>query len=185
MAKTAIVDIDNTLWQFCDAFHVVLLKINNTFPPPGTWKTWDIFDGYCSTDDFHDAINWVHAHQDRDDFVPYPEARNFLASLKANGYHVTIASHRLPEYREPTERWLDRHGLVYDELHLSHHKTDLFNASTSVVIDDAPQVLEKAVEAGAIATGLLFPWNMEYRDDGFKLYPNLNEILKNILNSKK
>jgi hypothetical protein len=41
--------------------------------------------------------------------------------------------------------------------------TKLFDESIAVVVDDAPHVLEKAVEKGVIATGLLFPWNRDYR----------------------
>ena len=81
-----------------------------------------------------------------------------------------------------TQRWLKRHGLIYDDIHLSYHKTNLFNTRTSVVVDDSPQVLEKAVENGAMATGLLFPWNQAYSDNGFRLYSNLDEILEGILN---
>ena len=31
MGKTAIIDIDNTLWQFCDAFYVEMAKLNENF----------------------------------------------------------------------------------------------------------------------------------------------------------
>ena len=183
MPKKAIIDIDNTLWQFCDAFYVELAKLNSKFPSPDRWIDWDIWEGYCSKQDFYRAVNSVHANQDSNKYLPYPEAKDFLASLKQNDYHITIASHRSPDHREPTERWLKKHGLQYDELHLSFQKTNLFNIFTDVVVDDAPQVLEKAVESGAKATGLLFPWNMEYTDSGFRLYSSLNEILSDILNS--
>lgn len=183
MTKTAIIDIDNTLWQFCDAFYVELAKLNRNFPSPDRWINWDIWEGYCSKQDFYRAVNIVHSNQDSDKYLPYPEAKDFLASLKQNCYHITIASHRSPSHREPTERWLKKHGLQYDELHLSFQKTNLFNMFTDVVVDDAPQVLKKAVESGAKATGLLFPWNREYTDNGFRLYSTLNEILYNILNS--
>jgi len=181
MNKTAIVDIDNTLWQFCDAFYVELAKINKKFPTPDSWTNWDIWEGYCLEKDFYGAINGIHAKQDSDDYLPYPEAKGFLISLKESGYQIIIASHRSPDYREATERWLNRHGLLYDELHLSYHKTTLFSKFTDVVVDDHPQVLEKAVESGARAAGLLFPWNREYPGNGFRLYSRLSEILGYIL----
>ena len=80
-----------------------------------------------------------------------------------------------------TEKWLRKHGLVYDDIHLSYHKTELINSHTNVVVDDAPQVLEKAVEHKVMATGLLFPWNKAYSNNGFRLCRNLNEILEGIL----
>ena len=185
MTQTAIIDIDNTLWQFCDAFYLELAKINKDFPRPDDWNDWDIFEGYCSKYQFFEAVSVVHSQQDKDTYMPYPEAKHFLASLRENGYHITIASHRSPDHREPTERWLRKHGLVYDDLHLSFHKTRLFNMFTDVVVDDAPEVLEKAVESGARAVGLLFPWNREYRNNGFRLYSSLDEILDHILNSQR
>ncbi|MBF0559653.1 MAG: hypothetical protein HQL08_12835 [Nitrospirae bacterium] len=183
MPKTAIVDIDNTLWQFCDAFYEELAKINRSFPTPDNWTNWDIWEGYCSKEDFYGAVNAVHSRQDSDNYLPYSESKDFLLSLKEQGYHIIIASHRSPDYRVQTENWLNRHGLVFNELHLSFNKTRIINLSTDVVVDDAPEVLEKAVEYGAKATGLLFPWNREYLNNGFKLYDSLKEILNHILYS--
>ncbi|MEJ2696064.1 MAG: hypothetical protein P8013_05400 [Candidatus Sulfobium sp.] len=179
--KRAIVDIDNTLWQFCDAFYEELRKINKNFPPPDKWTNWDIWEGYCSEQDFLGAVGAVHLKQDSDAFRPYPEARGFLEGLRQNGYHVTIASHRSPSFMSQTQRWLGKHGLVYEDIHLSFNKTRLIDGTTAVVVDDSPQVLEKAAGSGALATGLLFPWNMAYLNNGFRLCSDLNEILEGIL----
>ena len=184
MLKRAIVDIDNTLWHFCDALHEELKKLNENFPTPDSWTHWDLWEGYCSEEDFYGAVNVIHFNQHSDSYLPYPEARDFLISLRENDYHITIASHRSPDYRKQTETWLDKHGLVYDELHLSFHKTRLFDRTTDVVVDDAPRILEKAVENGVMATGLLFPWNREYSDNGFILLKSLNEILRHILKGR-
>jgi beta-phosphoglucomutase-like phosphatase (HAD superfamily) len=181
MVKRAIIDIDNTLWHFCDALHEQLQKINENFPSPDNWVHWDMWETYCSLDEFLGAVNAVHLNQHSDKYLPYPEAKEFLSTLKEHGYHITIASHRSPDYRKQTERWLEKHDLVHDELHLSFHKARLFDRFTDVVVDDAPQVLEKAVDKGVMATGLLFPWNKEYADNGFRLFSNLNEILEYIL----
>lgn len=181
MPKTAIIDIDNTLWHFCDALYEQLRKISKNFPTPDNWTHWDFWEEHCSKDDFFRAINAIHFNQDGDRYLPYPEARDFLSTLKENNYHITIASHRSPDYRRQTEKWIDMHGLIYDELHLSFNKTALFNLFTDVVVDDAPKVLEKAVESGAIGVGLLFPWNKDYVNNGFRLFNNLNEVLSHIL----
>jgi hypothetical protein len=177
VTKTAIVDIDNTLWHFCDAFYIELAKLNKKFPTPDAWTNWDIWEGYCTEQEFYGAVNNIHAKQDSDNFQPYPEAKGFLSALKQNGYHITIASHRSPEYMTQTEGWLKRHGLLYDEIHLSFHKMDLINSATTVVVDDSPNVLETAVRHNVMATGLLFPWNHAYRNNGFRLCHSLLEIL--------
>ncbi|HPJ95977.1 MAG TPA: hypothetical protein PK022_01630 [Syntrophales bacterium] len=182
MAQTAIVDIDNTLWEFSEAFHQALQKFNPHFPPPVLWTRHQIREGYCSEEDFIAAINSIHHQQDNDDYRPYPEAQNFLSSLHKNGFRVILASHRVPTTRQPTERWLARHRLPYDELHLSRDKTVLF-PKADVVVDDAPPILEKAVRCGLLGAGLRFPWNAAYAGNGFHLFPNLNDVLDFILKS--
>jgi hypothetical protein len=180
LSKIAIIDIDNTLWQFSDAFYLELKKINRNFPAPDQWSNYDFWEGYCSDADFIAAINTIHHHQDSDRYLPYPESRGFLSSLKENGFHVILASHRAPETRRPTEQWLARHGLPHDELHLSWDKTVLF-PKANVVVDDAPPTLQKAVQSGALGAGLLFSWNRAYAGKGFELFENLNGVLDYIL----
>jgi 5' nucleotidase, deoxy (Pyrimidine), cytosolic type C protein (NT5C) len=182
LSKTAIIDIDNTLWQFSDAFYLELKKINGNFPTPDHWCTYDIWEGYCSVEDFIAAINTIHHNQDCNQYQPYPESKYFLSSLKKNGFHIILASHRTQETSQPTERWLARHGFPYDELHLSLDKTVLF-LRADIVVDDSPLTLEKAIESGALGAGLLFPWNRAYASNGFRLFPNLNEVLDYILKS--
>ncbi len=181
--KTAVIDIDNTLWQFCDAFYAELKKINPAFPLVDQWTTWNFFEGYCTEEEFLGAVDAVHVRQDSDAYRPYPEAKGFLHSLKDQGYRVVIASHRRPEMRGPTEKWLKRHELEHDELHLSFDKSVLFK-DAAVVVDDAPHTLEKAIAHKAIGAGLLFPWNRNYAGNGFGLFENLNEVKDYILKQK-
>jgi len=93
--NTAIVDIDNTLWQFCDAFYAELKKVNSAFPTVERWDTWDFFVGYCTEEQFLAAVDAVHRRQDRDGHRPCPEAKGFLRSLREQGYRIVIASHYL------------------------------------------------------------------------------------------
>lgn len=184
MEKTAIIDIDNTLWQFCDALYTELKRINDDIPPAEAWTEWDFPERYCSKKQFFNAVSHIHFNQNNPAYLPYPEARAFLSTLKNEGYHITIASHRLPETRSQTEKWIVKHGLKYDVIHLSPDKTSLFNMFTNVVVDDAPHILDKAVENGAMGTGLLFPWNRNHANNGYKLFSNLTDILSHILGNK-
>jgi hypothetical protein len=132
--------------------------VNAAFPPPEEWTTWDFFTLCCSEEQFLGAVNRIHHIQDNDRFRPYPESKGFLGRLKEEGCRVIIASHRREDMRVPTERWLRKRELVYDELPLSFDKTVLFG-SAAVVVDDAPQTLEEAVASKAVGEELLFPWN--------------------------
>ena len=103
MSKTAVVDIDNTLWQFCDVLYEQLRKTNENFPINDKWTHWDLWERHCSKDNFFGAINRIHFNQNSNEYLPYPEAKDFLLTLKENDYYIIIASHRLPESRKQTE----------------------------------------------------------------------------------
>jgi len=179
MTKTAVIDIDNTLWPFCDPFYEELKKIDKAVPPVSEWTSGGFWEPYCSEQQFLAAIDAIHYAQDSEEYRPYPEARGFLRSLREQGYHIIIASHRRQDTRRQTERWLKKHGLLHDKLHLSFDKTVLFSRAR-VVVDDSPQVLRKAAASRVLSAGLLFPWNRDYAGNGIGLFRNLNEVLEYI-----
>lgn len=183
--KKAVIDIDNTLWHFCDPLYERLKQINKAMPTPADWVEWDFWENYCSKEEFLGAIKDIHLNQDDDRHVPYPEASYFLATLKENNFHIIIASHRTTDSMEQTHRWLVKHELVFDEVHLSYDKTVLIDNNCHIVVDDAPHILAKAAEHGVTAAGLLFPWNRNERNNGYKLCMNLDEILRHILDGTK
>ena len=179
--RKAIVDIDNTLWHFCDVLYERLKTINEATPHPDNWIDWDFWENCCSKEEFICAIQDIQLNQDDERHLPYPEAKNFLATLKEHNFHIIIASHRTPESIEQTHRWLVKHGLAFDEVHLSYDKTVLFDQSCDIVVDDSPHVLEKAAGKGIMTAGLLFPWNRLYNKNGYSLFNSLDEILRFIL----
>ena len=180
--KKAVIDIDNTLWHFCDVLYKRLKKINKAIPGPGNWVEWDFWEEYCSKEEFIKAINEIHLDQDNKKHVPYSEARDFLTTLKEHNFYIVIASHRIPESIEQTHRWLVKHDLTFDEIYLSHDKTVLFEEDCHIVVDDAPYILEKAAEKGLKASGLRFPWNKSNGHNGYRLFDNLAEVSRYILN---
>ncbi len=177
MLKKAIVDIDNTLWHFCDVLYEQLKAIDPAIPAPDQWVNWDFWMHYCSEDEFWSAINRIHLNQDNDAYLPYDGAGEFLETLKNHNFHIVIASHRTAESYIQTKRWLRKYDLIFDELYCSPDKTLLFDESCHIVVDDSPLVLEKASEKGVIASGLMFPWNRNNSSNGYKLFNTLNEVL--------
>ncbi len=180
MVKKAVVDIDNTLWHFCDVLYDGLKRINPSFPPPEHWVHWDFWMNYCSEEEFMGVIHSIHLNQDDDLHKPYAQAGSFLSGLKEHDFHIVIASHRTTESFAQTKRWLLKHDLVFDEIYLSFDKTVLFDENCRIVIDDSPSVLEKAAEKSILASGLSFPWNRS-RTTGCKLFNSLGEVLQHIL----
>ena len=98
---------------------------------------------------------------------------NALSALRTRGYHITIASHRNPASRGVTGKWLQAHGLAYDELYVGPDKTVLFDDHHAIV-DDSAELLDKAAARGLITAGLRYSWN---RDSEHSLFENLSDIL--------
>ncbi|MCX8111351.1 MAG: HAD family hydrolase [Syntrophorhabdaceae bacterium] len=169
--KRIIVDIDNTLWHFAPVLYERMRILNPYVLEPSKWYDFNFWRPYLNPKDFFEIINSIHT--DQEIFTPYPDARLFLSSLKDMGYHITIASHREKDTLNPTMNWLNKHHLIYDDIHLSYDKSVLFDKCTSV-IDDSPIILDKAARSGIKGYGLKMPWN-ENRD--YQVFDTLTDIL--------
>jgi phosphoglycolate phosphatase-like HAD superfamily hydrolase len=172
--KRIIVDIDNTLWDFASVFRERIKEIVPTIPPINEWK-WDFYMEYISIEELYSICNDIHKEQDL--FEPFSSAKWFLESLINEGCEIIIASHRDENSREATEKFLQKHNLSYNELHLSNNKTILFDSSMAIV-DDAPHLLDEAKQKGLICTGLRWPWN---KNTEHSLFDSLEEVLKFLL----
>lgn len=170
--KKIIVDIDNTLWNLAPVFFECLKQYNPEIPVEDLKRGERNLKGYIPREDLLGVLKEIHMRQDK--FVPFPEARGFLSSLKEMGLYIIIASIRHEEARGVTEKWLKRYDLVYDELHLSDDKTVLF-CDAWAVVDDSTWTLDKAVQAGIVRTGLVNAWNA---NRGHSLFPTLKEVLE-------
>jgi hypothetical protein len=170
--KKIIIDIDNTLWDFASAFSERIKNISPDFPPLQEWHTFDFWKAYISPKQFYSIIREIHMDQDL--FSPYAQAKLFLSLLKEEGFYIIIASHREKGTFDVTARWLNQHSLMFDELHISHDKTILFNECRAIV-DDSPITLGKAAKAGLIAVGLRMPWNEQ---GNYTLCDDLTEVFQ-------
>lgn len=171
MAQRIIVDIDNTLWDFAPVLYERIRRINPEIRPPSEWKEWNFWRSYLSSKVLYETIRSIHGEQDR--FAPYPGAREFLLRLRENHFFIVIASHREKGTLEATRRWLEKYDLSFDEIHLSHDKTVLFDSCWAVV-DDSPLTLDTAARMSRVRTGLTSPWN---EGTDHPLFDDLSEVL--------
>jgi HAD superfamily hydrolase (TIGR01509 family) len=169
--RRIIVDIDNTLWHLAPELWEELKKMNPEMPPPEEWDSRRSIERFMPIKEFFRVLKVIHMRQEI--YPPLPDAEYFLRALKERGFYIVIASHRSPETYEPTVNWMQKHRLAHDEIHLSYDKSVLFPGSIALV-DDSPINLSKALEAGILGTGLLFPWN---ENSGFPLFKTLSEVL--------
>ena len=79
-----------------------------------------------------------------------------------DGHFIHITSHRAAEAHQATELWLERIGLPYDELYCSYDKvTRCAEIGIDLLIDDSPENLRRAIDAGIAAATILHPWNRD------------------------
>jgi hypothetical protein len=175
-----IVDIDNTLWDFGTVLFERISLVNPLIVPPSEWHTWDFWKPFIPARELYAIIREIHMEQDR--FTPYPESTAFLRSLRDAGFFIIIASHREKGTMGPTERWLNVNFLVFDEIHLSHDKTVLFDNCWAVV-DDSPITLARAAGLGIIRAGLRNPWNEKEEHPLFDTLREVFEYLENTCRS--
>lgn len=174
MMKKIIVDIDNTLWHFAPVLYERMKMLNPHVIEPSKWYDFNFWRPYLNVKEFYRIINSIH--EDQEIFTPYPDAQMFLSSLKDMGFYIMIASHREKNTLGPTVNWLNKHHLIFDEIHLSYDKSVLFD-SCSYVIDDSPIILEKAAKSGIEGFGLKMPWN---ENGDYRVFDSLTEILYHI-----
>lgn len=165
-----VVDIDNTLWGLAPVLYERMREVSPDLPPAVEWRAWDFWRLYVKPKTIYAILDAIHMEQEV--FRPFDDAGEFLSNLKEMGFYIVVASHRRQEALDPTVRWLHKNGLVHDQIHLSYDKTVLFNDCWGV-IDDSPETLGRARDAGIIRAGLRNPWN---EGEDHPLFDNLRQI---------
>ena len=93
---------------------------------------------------------------------PYPGAVEAIRAWHEAGHFIHVTSHRSTEAHAATARWLDRIGLPHDELYCSFDKVARCREiEIDVLIDDSPETLMKASDAGITPATILHPWNRD------------------------
>ena len=168
--RKLIVDVDNTLWDLAPVLYRHMKEVAPSIPGPAMWKKWNFWEGYAPEKMLYAVIRDIHLRQDH--FGVYPDAKQFLSSLREKGFYIIIASHREKGTIHAAKRWLKKHELPFDEVHLSYDKSVLFSDAWAIV-DDSPVTLDKALKAGIVRAGLKNPWN---EHENHPLFDNLMEI---------
>ena len=176
-ALTAMVDVDNTLFDYASPLYMVMRRDGINIPGPAFWNKWAYFyPDYMTSKVAHEYFDEIHTRQL--EYEPYEDARFFLANLMEN-YKVIIVSHRRAHQCELLRDWVELNKLPYDEVKCSNDKTRMFDSGMfDLVVDDCPATLEAAHKHGMDAYGLIKPWNMDCRYG--VLLPTLTDILRSI-----
>ena len=174
MEKRAILDVDSTLWGFDEILYKELYSLFPKIETPDKWNEWEFYQKYgISKNNFYKVVDKIHKQQEY--YKPFKDASLFSYILRKD-YHVTIASHRKPKYKEILKKWLDSNEITYDDIFVDNCKFHLFD-NVDLVVDDSPIFLIEARKRNAKMTcGLVYPWNKKLEKE-FLLCEDLKELI--------
>jgi FMN phosphatase YigB (HAD superfamily) len=91
---------------------------------------------------------------------PYPHAVETVNRWYDAGHHIHVTSHRAERSVTATLRWLDEIGLRRHELYCGFEKVaHCRDVGIGLLIDDSPDTIRRALDAGILAATLRHPWN--------------------------
>ena len=91
---------------------------------------------------------------------PYPHAVETVNGWHDAGHDIHVISHRAERSLTATRRWLDDIGLRRHELCCTDDKVARCRRiGVDLLIDDSPDTLLRALDAGMLAATLRHPWN--------------------------
>jgi uncharacterized HAD superfamily protein len=155
------IDIDSTLHHYWDQLAAAARRRFGIDLPYDDQVTWGITR--LRPEQVRACVRETHGETTVLAAEPYPGAVEVVDAWHEAGHFIHVTSHRDIASREVTARWLDRIGLPYDELYCSDDKIARCAAiGIDVLIDDSPENLERALDAGMVAATLLHPWNREF-----------------------
>jgi phosphoglycolate phosphatase-like HAD superfamily hydrolase len=154
------VDIDSTLHQYWDQLAAVAKQRFGVDLPYEQQVTWEVT--LLRPEQLRACVAETHRAPHVLGAEPYPGAIEAIRAWHEAGHFIQVTSHRTGEAHAATARWLERIGLPYDELYCSYDKiARCVEIGIDVLIDDSPENLLAAAEAGITPATILHPWNRD------------------------
>jgi uncharacterized HAD superfamily protein len=174
------IDIDSTLHHYWDLFALLARRRFGVVLAYDEQVTWDVVQLR------REQVAALVAESHRPEHVlgaaPYEGAVETVAGWHEAGHFVHVTSHRSPDAQEATAAWLGRIGLPYDDLHCSWDKISRCSAlDIDVLIDDSPQNILRAQDAGIVPATLDHPWNRDLcREEGVICAPDWRALAERL-----
>jgi hypothetical protein len=157
------IDIDSTLHPYWDQLAAVAQERFGVELPYETQRTWGI--DRLQPAQLKACVRETHTAPHVLAAEPYPGAVETIARWHEQGHFIHITSHRDAGAHPHTSEWLRNIGLPHDELYCSDDKiARCVEIGIDVLIDDAPETLVRARDAGMVAATIEHPWNREVAD---------------------
>ena len=153
-------DIDSTLHHYWDQFAAAAERRFGVRLPYGEQTTWEV--DQLRREQLRALVAETHLPENILAAEPYPGAVETVRAWKRAGHFIHVTSHRDVGCRQATAEWLERIGLPYDELYCSYDKVSrCVEIGIDLLIDDSPDNLQRALDAGLRVATLRHPWNEE------------------------
>ncbi len=139
---------ENNIWHksFINHFGEKVKKVSNSY---------DFREAYNLPDSVIEEFLIKNKDKIFSSVPPYQEAIDFLNNLKKQGHKIILITARHEEFRETTEKWLDKNNIPYDKLYHDDDKAPLaLNENLKIFIDDHLDNVREIKSAGI--TALLF-----------------------------
>jgi len=159
VARIAL-DIDSTLHHYWDLLDEIAQRRYGVALPYAEQREWGITQ--LESDQLVACVKETHTDENIEAAEPYPWAVEVVRAWHEEGHWIHVTSHRAGPTRAATERWLERIGMPYDDLHCSYDKVSrCVELGIDLLVDDSPVNLEKASRHGIVAATIVHPWNEE------------------------
>jgi uncharacterized HAD superfamily protein len=154
------IDIDSTLHHYWDLLEEVAQRRFGVQIPYAEQVVWEI--DRLKPEQLRAAVRETHSEAQILAGEPYPGAVEVVSAWHEQGHFIHITSHRAGEAHAATAQWLERIGLPYDELYCSYDKVSrCAEIGIDLLIDDSPENLARAIDAGIKVATIEHPWNRE------------------------
>jgi uncharacterized HAD superfamily protein len=154
------IDIDSTLHHYWDVLSDAAQRRFGVDLPYEEQLTWGITR--LKPEQLELVIRETHCEETIFASAPYSGAVETVNRWHSAGHFIHITTHRAPEAHGATARWLEHIGLQYDELYCSDDKvTRCQEIGIDLLIDDSPENLLRAIEAGITTATIAHPWNQD------------------------
>ena len=174
------IDCDGVLRDFIPD---VINKIKSTNPEhsdkiltPNSWN-WEDWLPFWSEDETEDYIFDKHYYElFGPDANPIPSSLEDWPKLvewaKENDHELVLVSAQREHCKELTTEWLQRWGIVFDEMHYTKEK---WSIDVDVLVDDSPEKLEK-FEDRSVAYGRPICMKQTWNTESQKKYMTIDRL---------
>ena len=166
MSPTLCSDVDSTVWDTATWVREAVLEVTGDVPDLGALSTWThILDAYGeeATTEIFDRVLSPERIREREPCPGAPEVLRHLQRERGVTIHFVTRAHDPETMRPHLEPWLREHfGPEVGLTVTNGDKLDILQKlGASGLIDDRPEILERAADAGLWAAARIQPWNRE------------------------